>query len=73
MMKQTLSKFGMALLLLAVCAAGVRAQKPAERARRPAAAVTPVRLDGSEAMFTTMCLLYASGFEVEPGDASPID
>jgi hypothetical protein len=65
MMKQTLSKFGMALLLLAVCAAGVRAQKPAERARRPAAAVTPVRLDGSEAMFTTMCLLYASGFEVD--------
>ena len=65
MMKQTLSKFGMALLLLAICATGVLAQKPAERARRPAAAVTPVRLDGSEAMFTTMCLLYTSGFEAD--------
>jgi hypothetical protein len=65
MMKQTLSKFGVVLLLLAVCAAAVLAQKPPERPPRTVAAVTPVRLDGSEAMFTTMCLLYASGFEAD--------
>ncbi len=64
-MKQTVSKFGMALLLLAVGATAVLAQKPPERVRRPVAANTPVRLDGSEAMFTTMCLLYASGFEAD--------
>jgi len=64
-MKQTVSKFGMTLLLLAVCATGILAQKPPERVRRPVAANTPVRLDGSEAMFTTMCLLYASGFEAD--------
>ncbi len=66
MMKQALSKIGMALLLLVVCAAGAVAQKPPApptRPQRTAAAVTPVRMDGSEAMFTTMCLLYASGFE----------
>jgi hypothetical protein len=65
MMKLTLSKFGVVLLLLAVCAAAVLAQKPPERPPRTVAAVTPVRLDGSEAMFTTMCLLYASGFEAD--------
>jgi tetratricopeptide (TPR) repeat protein len=63
MMKLTLSKFGVVLLWLAVCAAAVLAQKPPERPPRTVAAVTPVRLDGSEAMFTTMCALLASGFE----------
>ena len=29
------------------------------------AAVSPVRVDGSEAMFTTMCALYAGGYEGE--------
>ncbi len=64
-MKQTLSKFVVALFVLGLCTAGVRAQKPPERTRPPAAAVSPVHLDGSEAIFTTMCLLYASGFEAD--------
>jgi hypothetical protein len=62
-MRRTVSKFGMVLFVFTVCAAEVIAQKPPARVHPPAAAVTPVRLDGSEAMFTTMCLLYASGFE----------
>jgi hypothetical protein len=64
-MRQPSLKFGVALLALAVSAAGVLGQKPPERVHPPVAAVSPVRLDGSEAMFTTMCLLYASGFEAD--------
>jgi tetratricopeptide (TPR) repeat protein len=62
-MRHTLSKFVVALLVLTIGTAGIRGQKPPARTRTPATAVSPVHLDGSEAMFTTMCLLYASGFE----------
>jgi tetratricopeptide (TPR) repeat protein len=62
-MRQRISKFGIAVLVLAVCAAGAKGQKPPARVRPPIAAATPVSVDGSEVMFTTMCLLYASGFE----------
>lgn len=64
-MRQSSLKFGVALLVLAVSAAAGLGQKPPERVRPPVAGVSPVRLDGSEAMFTTMCLLYASGFEAD--------
>ena len=40
---------------------------PAAASRTPAPAETTVTVDGSEAMFTTMCALYASGYE---GDVS---
>lgn len=66
-MRRTITKFAVVLVVLAVYATGVKAQKPPARVRTPASAVTPVSVDGSEAMFTTMCLLYASGFE---GDVS---
>ena len=64
-MRQPSLKFGAAVVVLAMSAAGVLGQKPPERVHPPVAAVSPVRLDGSEAMFTTMCLLYASGFEAD--------
>ena len=55
--------------MLGVCACTVQAQQPppAQRPQRQVAPVTNVTVDGSEAMFTTMCALYASGFE---GDIS---
>jgi hypothetical protein len=39
------------------------AKGPAQRPQPVVAPVTNVTVDGSEAMFTTMCALYASGFE----------
>jgi tetratricopeptide (TPR) repeat protein len=39
------------------------AQTPAARLHRPAAPLSVVTVDGSEAMFTTMCALLAAGFE----------
>src|SRR5271157_6233541 len=39
-------------------------QKTPQRTRT-SAANSPVRVDGSEAMFTTMCALYAGGYEGE--------
>ncbi len=62
-----------ALCAAGLCAAGALAQgQPAPQAparaaapRTQAAPVTSVSVDGSEAMFTTMCALLASGFESE--------
>ena len=39
------------------------AQTPAARPRRASAPLSAVTVDGSEAMFTTMCALLAAGFE----------
>jgi hypothetical protein len=39
------------------------APAPMERPQQQAAPVTNVTVDGNEAMFTTMCALYAAGFE----------
>jgi hypothetical protein len=39
------------------------AKAPTYHAQQTTAPVTNVTVDGSEAMFTTMCALYASGFE----------
>ena len=57
----------MILLALAVHADSTVAQKVPPRPRPQAAPSTNATIDGSEAMFTTMCALYASGFE---GDVS---
>jgi len=67
MSRQRLAKTGTILLGLLLGAAAARAQAPA---RRPApklvpSPVTNITVDGNEAMFTTMCALYASGFESE--------
>jgi hypothetical protein len=56
------------LLALAACAAFAQAQAPIQRQRPKAAPATASTIDGSEAMFTTMCALYAAGYE---GDVNP--
>ena len=48
---------------LALCATLGRAQTPASRPKQRAAAPTASTIDTSEAMFTTMCALYAAGYE----------
>ncbi len=59
------------LVMLGVFVCGATAQKPtpapgpAQRPVRQAAPVTNVTVDGSEAMFTTMMALYASGYEAD--------
>src|SRR6516225_4273427 len=60
-------KIAVILLALAVHADSTVAQKVPPRPRPQAAPSTNATIDGSEAMFTTMCALYASGFE---GDVS---
>jgi len=56
------------LLLVAACAGLCRAQGPAARPRPTAAPATAATIDTSEAMFATMCALYAAGYE---GDINP--
>jgi len=57
-------KVATALLALALWAATTLAQAPTRPAARPhAVPATNITVDGNEAMFTTMCALYASGFE----------
>jgi hypothetical protein len=62
------------IVLGVCCVAGVSpiaasaqapAAAPASRPRLQAAPVTNVTVDGSEAMFTTMCALLAAGFEAD--------
>lgn len=57
----------LAALLVAVAAPPAnpqaKTQAPASRQRTQTAQVTNVTVDGSEAMFTTMCALLAAGFE----------
>jgi hypothetical protein len=69
------------LLTLAVCfctavflPGPASAQAPLPRPKMQAAPVTNVTVDGSEAMFTVMCALLASGFEanVNATDWSPM-
>ena len=55
------------MLVLGLHAGTAVAQKVPPRPRPQAAPSTNATIDGSEAMFTTMCALYASGFE---GDVS---
>ena len=69
-MNQLMRKWGMTALcagfLCAPCAFAQAQQEPRPAPTRPrvqAAPSTNVSVDGSEAMFTTMCALLASGFE----------
>jgi TolA-binding protein len=56
------------LLTLAACAVFARAEAPMQFPRPQIAPATASTIDGSEAMFTTMCALYAAGYE---SDVSP--
>jgi hypothetical protein len=55
-------------LLLVACVALCPAQVPIPRPKPRPAPPTAATIDGSEAMFTTMCALYAAGYE---SDISP--
>lgn len=67
MVRKISGKIGVILLALGLQADGLFAQKPPPRPRPQAAPTTNATIDGSEAMFTTMCALYAAGYE---GDMS---
>ncbi len=56
---------GIFLLVLSGGAARVNAQKPLPRPRPQLAPATNISVDGNEAMFTTMCALYAAGYEAD--------
>jgi len=58
-------KIGVILLALGVHTGGALAQKAPPRPRPQAAPSTNATIDGSEAMFTTMCALYTSGYEAD--------
>jgi len=57
------AKVGIGLLLLVLWAAMAHAQAAPPRQRQHSAPATNITVDGNEAMFTTMCALYAAGFE----------
>jgi len=58
-----LKKVSVGLLPLVLLAAAAHAQAPLPRQRPHIAPATNITVDGNEAMFATMCALYASGFE----------
>lgn len=63
-MRKLLSKVVILLCAVLLLQDGAPAQKP-QLPKMQAAPVTTVTVDGSEAMFTTMCALLASGFEAD--------
>jgi tetratricopeptide (TPR) repeat protein len=54
---------GVVLLALTVCVGAAYGQAPVPRPKPQVAPLTAATVDSSEAMFTTMCALYAAGFE----------
>ncbi len=56
-------KVSIGLLALVLWASGAPAQLPLPPRRPHQAPATNITVDGNEAMFTTMCALYAAGFE----------
>jgi hypothetical protein len=56
-------KLSFAVLSFALWTSFATAQAPLPRQRPRLAPATNITVDGNEAMFTTMCALYASGFE----------
>ena len=73
-MKKILSIPAIFLCLTVLLASSARGQQQTPVPKLQAAPVTTVTVDGSEAMFTTMCALLASGFEAEvsAADWSPM-
>ena len=73
-MKKILSIPAIFLCLTVLLASSARGQQQTPVPKLQAAPVTTVTVDGSEAMFATMCALLASGFEadVSAADWSPM-
>jgi tetratricopeptide (TPR) repeat protein len=67
MSRKPFEKFHLVLMALLLSAYAGFAQAPPQRplAKPVPAPVTNITMDGNEAMFTTMCALYASGFDSE--------
>ncbi len=67
MSRHRLEKTGKILLALVLWTSAAHAQAPPARPRPQLtpSPVTNITVDGNEAMFTTMCALYASGFDSE--------
>ena len=63
MLRKISDKVCVSLLTLAVCAALGRAQITHQRPKPQSAPATAESIDVSETMFTTMCALYAAGYE----------
>src|SRR6516165_8842935 len=65
MTRRILEAVSVILLLMAVCVKGAYSQvaPPAPPRQRAVAPNTAATIDTSEAMFATMCALYASGYE----------
>ena len=68
MPKKISDKICVILLVVAFSAGVCRGQAPITRPKPKAAPATAATVDTSEAMFATMCALYAAGFE---GDMNP--
>ena len=62
-MRKALSITALFLWVFLLSPVAVRSQQPLPRPKMQPAPVTTVTVDGSEAMFTTICALLASGFE----------
>jgi len=63
MAKKVSEKIGVVLVVLLVYASVSAAQVPIQRTNPRLAPKTAATIDTSEAMFTTMCALYAAGYE----------
>jgi len=64
-MRKALSITGLILWVSLFSAIAAQSQAPVPPPKMQAAPATTVTVDGSEAMFTTMCALLASGFEAD--------
>jgi tetratricopeptide (TPR) repeat protein len=63
MPRKIVEKICVIVLVLAASGGFARAQAPVPRPRPQAAPTTAATIDLNEAMFTTMCALYAAGYE----------
>jgi Tetratricopeptide repeat len=71
MTKSVLNKLFILCCGVALCSVGANAQaRPQQSAPLRPSPVTNVSVDGSEAMFTTMCALLAAGFESDVSSAN---
>jgi len=64
-MRKAFSTTAVFLCVFLLSPVAARSQQPLPPPRTQRAPVTTVTVDGSEAMFTTMCALLASGFEAD--------
>jgi hypothetical protein len=69
-MKKVLSITGLLLCISLLFSGAARSQMPLPPPKMHAAPATTVTVDDSEAMFTTMCALLASGFEADVSAAN---